>query len=219
MTTVLDFINEDLTTIDAKFKNIQIRYFDPFSISITTETNKQVWFSEYLNRSFDKVFGSNIIIDGIVLQSIEDNSDNYTLVFNKGLLRVDSVFIEITDNIRLIIPKNSDTNLSGDITQFDNYLLVFIEYKFVKTYPYNFAKIRFKRLDDLINHYNTNIPIVIIGSIYKDDSGSIRFFPIDDTLDIPDNITNIINSVKSLNNTLGEQNTCSLYFYFLSRSI
>jgi len=203
MTTILNFITDDLSTLDTKFKNIQFRYFDPFSISITTETNKQIWFSEYLNKSFTKVFGDNLVIDGFEITNVQDSTDNYTIDISKGLLRIDSVFVEITDDIRVVIPKNSKTNLSGNTTSTDNYLFIYVTYKFVKSYPYNYAKLRYTRADDLLNNYN-GLPITVLGVLYKDSSGNLAYFPSTESIDTPQEIQNLINQISQQNSSLGE---------------
>jgi len=94
MTLLIDFLNDDIATIKAKFSQIQNRYLDPYSISITTETNKQIFFSEYLN-NFTKTFlgTNNEVLNGL-LASIQEETDTYLDIYvTKGAAIVDSVLI------------------------------------------------------------------------------------------------------------------------------
>jgi len=172
MTVVIDYLSDDITTIKSKLSKIQERYFDPYSISITTSTNKQVFFSDYLNDFNAKLLGKkNGLIDGLNISLIENTSYYYKISIQPGSAIVDKVIIKFLDEVHLIIPKTGDYILDSS----NPVLMIYIDYKYVKTYPYNVATFKISRQDKIPSDISGN-PFVPIGFLY-DDGTNIELYP------------------------------------------
>ena len=192
MATLIDYTSQDPTTINSIFSKIQKRYFDPYSISITTETNKQIFFSDYLNNFIKTLLGTdNEPLNGLITTFNTETDTYYEFQVSKGKSISDGVIIEFTDDIILRIPKNSNNTLNTN-----EHALIYIDYQFVKTYPYNIATIKYVHQKSLINTLSGK-SFTPVSIIEKQSNTQYYIFPnINDDLYTPDNIETFISNIS-----------------------
>jgi len=135
----IDYIHDTPSQIISKFKQIQKRYFDPYSIRLLTDSNQYVYLEKKFNEYTKILYGNNKRLYGLKAQieEIDPHQGRAVITISEGALVSDGVVIKFTQPFKLI---QSTNNLSLDS---NTYNLVFVEYQFVETFPPNIAKINF----------------------------------------------------------------------------
>jgi len=152
MPAIIDYTNMSHDQIENIFRQIQKRYLDPYTIRLTTETNKYRFVEKEINKLVSTLHGNNIVISGLEIREIDlSNPDYVKCHISKGIAIADNTLIEFLDDIILKVPV-SHIDITNTL-----YNVLFLDYIHVQTYPPKVAKIYLLNEKFLPNYPNAKV--------------------------------------------------------------